>query len=467
MSDTNDLLERIAALRARLAQGLPAADSTRQDPLHRLEEQVKLGAWHNHLLDRALRMPGQAEPAAELPPRLTARGAGLLKRGKELLQALRALTEDAILKADTQDPLTELHQGSVSLIEVVLRAVQGFPPSPSAQLRLCEGLEIVLDTVEEQLDTLVAALSHRRREEGCIDYVADILRRLVVGESLSLETLESSADRVIAEATAGLPCRFLFASPADPARFAAAHGLTTAQVLARLLLKDAEWQSHLHVAIMATLVHDIGMVRLPPEILCQSGPLTDEQRRLIERHTSLAGPLLAPLWPGGGWPIEAATDHHERSDGTGYPMGRKEIQLAPFVRLLSVCDAYAAMVAPRPHRPAIDTRTVLTDLLLLAEHGQFERAQAERLLALSFYPVGSVVELSDGAFAVVLAVYAGQRGLANPTRPIVQLLTDAGGQPLALPGFLDLAVQQDRHISRNLNRTERRALLLKKFPQLI
>lgn len=464
MSEAKGLLERIASLRARLAEpplGL------REDPRHRLDETVQQGAWHNQLLDRALRPLDPEAAIATLPPRLTARGARLLQKGKELLQALRALAEDPILPTDEHDPLAVLHHGSASLIEVLLRTIQAFPPAPSAQLRLCEGLEIVLQNAEEQLAILVAALGHRRQEENRITYVAEILRRLAAGQPVGIVPLQSVADHVLAEARAGQPLRFLVAAPSDPVRFAAAHGLTTAQVLARLLLADTHAQHNLTVALMAALVHDVGMTRLPAEVLNQPGPLTDEQRRLVERHAALGGPLTATLWPGGGWPVEAITDHHERDDGTGYPHGRKEIQLAPFVRLLSVCDVYAAMVTPRPHRPAHDTRTALTDMLLMAERGQLGRAEAERLLVLSFHPVGSVVELSDGALAVVVAVHPGARGLANPTRPIVQLLTDAEGQPLALPAVVDLAEQQDRHISRNLTRAERRPVLLRKFPQLI
>src|SRR5579884_4200813 len=153
MSDAKGLLERIATLKTRLAEG-PASANVRQDPTHRVEEMVQQGAWHNHLLDRALR-PLDA-PVDSLPPRLTARGARLLKKGKELLQALRALTEDPILQADDHDPLTILHRDGAALIEVLLRTIQAFPPAPSAQLRLCEGLEIVLQTAEEQLNVLVA-----------------------------------------------------------------------------------------------------------------------------------------------------------------------------------------------------------------------------------------------------------------------------------------------------------------------
>src|SRR5581483_5024653 len=130
------------------------------------------------------------------------------------------------------------------------------------------------------------------------------------GQPVSLDALQRPADELIAEARAGQPLRFLYAVPTDPSRFAAAHGLTTAQVVARVLQGDAEWQSQLAVAVMAALVHDVGMVRLPPEVLNHPGLLTDEQRRLIERHTTVGGPLAGLVFPGGGWPAEAATDHH-------------------------------------------------------------------------------------------------------------------------------------------------------------
>jgi hypothetical protein len=459
MSDTKGLLERIAALRTRLDQGpVPV----------RLEEKTRQGAWHNRLIDATLRpLDPVSDTPAVLPERLTASAARLLKKGKDLLEALRALSDDPILTADADGPLAVLHQGGAALVEIVLRSVQAFPSAPSAQIRLVEGLELVLEAAEDQLETLVAGLGQKRRDEGRIDYVAELLRGLAAGQAVNLEALQRVADQLSLEAQSGQPLRFLHADPVDPSRFAAAHGLTTAQVLARVLKDDPDWQSQLQLALMTALVHDAGMVRIPAQILTQSGPLDVEQRRLLERHTVLGGTLVAPLWPGGGWPVEAVTDHHERSDGTGYPRGRKEIQLGAFVRLLSVCDVYAAMGAVRPHRAARDTRHILTDLLLMAEHGHFDRAQAERLLALSFYPVGSIVELDDGAAAVVLAVHDGPRGLANPTRPVVQLLTGAAGQTLALPGIIDLAEQQDRHISRNLTRAERHRLLLKRFPQLI
>jgi hypothetical protein len=474
MSETKELLEKIAALRQRLGAEPPlpvprAADApqVRIDPPHDVGESVRRGAWHSRLIDRSLR---PHDPAVQAPPmlpaRLTASGARLLKKGRDLLQALRAMADEPVLQADPHGPLAEAHAAAAGMIDTILRSVQAFPPSPSEQLRLCEGLDAVLESVEERVAVLTAGLGLRRREAERIDYLAEILRRLAAGEPVAPPPLQALAETLVQEARAGLPLRFLAVAPRDPARFAAAHGLTVAQVFARLLLDEPDGPGSLLLAVMAALVHDVGMARVPAEVLGKPGPLDDAERRVVEMHAAAGGPMVAPLWPGGGWPIEAVTDHHERPDGTGYPSGHKEIEVAAPVRLLAVCDVYAALCSPRPHRPALDSRTALTETLLLAERDALDRQQAEQLLRLSFYPPGSAVELSDGAAALVLAAQSGPRGLANPARPVVLLLTDAPGQAPAVPRVVDLVQENDRSVVRALSPAERRRLLDRRYPAL-
>src|SRR5437667_255823 len=83
-------------------------------------------------------------------------------------------------------------------------------------------------------------------------------------------------------------------------------------------------------------------------------------------------------------------------------------------------------------------RTALTDTLLLADKGALDRNFAERLLQLSFYPVGSVVELADGAIALVVAAGTGKQDLTAPSRPVVALLTDSQGGWLPAPRHINL-----------------------------
>ena len=467
MTDTKEILKKIAALRLRLDQ---AKTTGRQSTVHEvqpavLEEMVVTGTRHSSLLDGTLRQISN-ETTSVMPARLTARGARLLKRGRDLLHQLREMLEDPLLRAADDDPLTELHVEIASMLDVLLRTVQAFPPSAGAQLRLCEGLEAAQEVIEERLGVLNAGLTHRRRETGLLDQLADLFRKLGAGQNINPQGILLIVEELRKDIQTNQPVRFLYAAPEDPARFVAAHSLTAAQVLGRYLQHDPDWRERLEEALFATLLHDVGMLRVPAEVLASRGPLTDEQRRLVERHPNVGAHMISRILPGGGLFVEAATDHHERVDGTGYPAGRRDVQLSTFARILAICDVYAALAAPRPYRAALETRAAMTDTLLLADQGALDRDFAEKLLGLSFYPVGSVVELSDGAIGYVLATHPGQKGVLHPAKPIVCLLSGPRGQVLAFPSVVDLA-DDTRSIVRSLPRAEKRKLLLGRYPELV
>jgi hypothetical protein len=468
MSDTRELLQKIAALRLRLdqAQGL-AQDVLTAGPRQAtaaLEEKVQRGHWHHALLDGALR-PFEKSGPAPLPHRLTYRAAKVVHAARDLLAQLRALAEDPLLARGDDDPLAHMHRETANIIDAVLRTVQTLPPAPSVQMRLCAGLEAILDVVSHRLGAIKASIRQRGLETGRIDRLADVLRRLAGGQAVSLTPLQELAAEIFEEARQNLPLRFPTTNDSDPARAAAGHGITVAAVLARLVIGETAWISRELDGIGAALVHDVGMVRLPAEILTQAGPLTDEQRRLVERHPLAGAQALVKLWPGGGWPIDAAADHHERCDGAGYPRGKRDLQLSEEVKLLAVCDVYAALASGRPHRSACEPRTALADTLLMAEQGKLDARMAERLLALSFYPAGSVVQLDDGSVAVVLAPQAGAKALAHPAKPFVSVIQEPLGQAPALPRLIDLA-ESERGIVRGLKSIERRAALGTLYPEL-
>jgi HD-GYP domain-containing protein (c-di-GMP phosphodiesterase class II) len=247
----------------------------------------------------------------------------------------------------------------------------------------------------------------------------------------------------------------------------AAHSLNVAQVVARVVRQDPEWRGRALDPVLAALVHDVGMLIIPPESFLHGGPLDDDQRRAVEGHT-LRGEIAARrLLPNGPWLADATLSHHERLDGTGYPNGRRDEQIGALPRLLAVCDVYAALCSARPHRPTRETRTALTDTLLLADNGALDRYHAERLLHLSFFPVGTVVELADGAVAIVVATHQIRRDLSTPARPVLAVLTDPQRQALPAPRHIDLAEAEGHSIVRSLSATERRAVLGKRFPELV
>ncbi len=112
---------------------------------------------------------------------------------------------------------------------------------------------------------------------------------------------------------------------------------------------------------IGALLHDIGKIAIPAELLTKPGRLTPEEFALIKTHAARGGELLRNIRF--DWPIlEMVTQHHERLDGSGYPLGLKDGEIAEEAKVLAVADVTEAMLAYRPYRPAIALDTVFDEL---------------------------------------------------------------------------------------------------------
>jgi putative nucleotidyltransferase with HDIG domain len=110
-----------------------------------------------------------------------------------------------------------------------------------------------------------------------------------------------------------------------------------------------------HVAHLAGLVHDIGKVGLPAGLLEKPGPLTLEERRIMEEHPAIGERILSNV-DGYSEIAKIVRHHHERVDGQGYP-DNLTIESVPLIsRIIAVADAYDAMTSGRPYRDAMPTR---------------------------------------------------------------------------------------------------------------
>jgi HD-GYP domain-containing protein (c-di-GMP phosphodiesterase class II) len=110
--------------------------------------------------------------------------------------------------------------------------------------------------------------------------------------------------------------------------------------------------SQLRSLALGGLLHDIGKLAVPDEILQKPGALDDDEFREIRKHPASGEELLCEL---GGFAPEIhrlVLDHHERLDGAGYPRGLDESQLDLATRVLTVCDVYDALISKRVYRDA-------------------------------------------------------------------------------------------------------------------
>ncbi len=112
---------------------------------------------------------------------------------------------------------------------------------------------------------------------------------------------------------------------------------------------------------LGAMIHDIGKIYLPAEILSRPGRLSDTEFALIKTHAEVGRDIVREVeFP---WPVaEMIHQHHERLDGSGYPRGLKDAEIIPHARVLAVADVVEAMAAHRPYRPALGIEAALAEI---------------------------------------------------------------------------------------------------------
>jgi HD-GYP domain-containing protein (c-di-GMP phosphodiesterase class II) len=148
-------------------------------------------------------------------------------------------------------------------------------------------------------------------------------------------------------------------------------------------------EDHLYQVEVAALLHDIGKVGVPDAILRKQGPLTTEERAVINRHPEYSWSILR-LFPGLGQASLYALHHHENFDGTGYPAGLKAHETPLVSRIISVIDAYDAMVSNRCYRRGLPHSEAIRRLL------ESSGTQFDREVVQAFIPIAE--QESDAVF---------------------------------------------------------------------
>ena len=122
---------------------------------------------------------------------------------------------------------------------------------------------------------------------------------------------------------------------------------------------------------MAAMVHDIGKLAVSQEILTKPGRLTEEEFALVKEHPTVAYQILKDIpFP---WPVAGmAWQHHERLDGSGYPLGLKGEAILPGARILAVADIVESMACERPYRKALGVDVALQEVESLAAQGKLD-----------------------------------------------------------------------------------------------
>jgi putative nucleotidyltransferase with HDIG domain len=178
---------------------------------------------------------------------------------------------------------------------------------------------------------------------------------------LAGETLSHHARRELASGDSEAEIRALVKALAEADGDTYHHSLEVAATATAVGRRLGLERTELVEVELGALLHDVGKLRVPPELLAKPGKLTPEERRVIMLHPEWGAEMVARI-PGLEAVALVVRLHHERPDGGGYPHGITHERIPFASRIVSVCDAYGAMTKRRPYRLPLRVDAALSEL---------------------------------------------------------------------------------------------------------
>lgn len=274
---------------------------------------------------------------------------------------------------------------------------------------ISEGIEIE-SVISPELRNSGMECVRKKDVDGCHDIAKKMVSELLSNGSLSLDLMD-------------------LRSYDD---YTYAHSVNVAVICGVIGLGLHLSESDLTSLVLAALLHDLGKVTIPLEILNKPERLTPKEYEIMKTHSVKSYELICERWDVSAKVKVAVLFHHENVDGSGYPRGLQYEKHTLFTRILHVADVYDALISKRPYKNPYSPREA-AEYLMGGCGTMFDRQMVEQLLKyVPFYPKGTEVKLTDGRCGIIYE-NAGMHNL----RPIIRLFDG---------DLLDLAEKENLNI---------------------
>lgn len=197
---------------------------------------------------------------------------------------------------------------------------------------------------------------------------------------------------------------------------------------------------------IAALLHNIGMVRVPLNILEKEAELTPDEYNKIKTHTLHGYRILVKENKMSNVIGDVALQHHEQCDGQGYPRKITGEQISEYAKIVSIADVYVALTKKRAYRDEMISYEAMKNILSQSKN-KFDPEILKKFLSImSIYPIGSLVKLNNNSIGLVIAPNPNV-----PLRPIVKILIDEFGDKVKEDIFINLLKEKNIFISKAID----------------
>ncbi|MBB3229772.1 HD-GYP domain-containing protein [Halomonas stenophila] len=209
-------------------------------------------------------------------------------------------------------------------------------------------------------------------------------------------------------------------------------------ILAMVFARHLGWEMHrIEEVGLSGMLHDVGKMNIPLEILDKPGKLNVDEYEIIKKHVLEGYKILSSDNTLPETVLNTSRDHHERMNGQGYPYGKKGGDLSDEAKLIAIVDTYDAITSDRVYSPAEPPTHALK--VIYENAGElFDKLLSVKFIeCIGIYPPGSSVELDTGETAIVI-----EQAPERKLQPKIFILPKKETQPISEGTFLDLSNQR-------------------------
>ncbi|MEO7050730.1 MAG: HD-GYP domain-containing protein [Rhodanobacter sp.] len=276
-----------------------------------------------------------------------------------------------------------------------------------------------LTAVEDEAPRARAAL------EAASQIVDGLFEEITSGRELSVERVEQAVRPLVNTVLRSADAFFLVEGLRRSDSYSYSHAISCSALAAAFGRHMGFDEKTIFSLAAGGLLMDVGKTRLPAELLQYQGSLAPSEVDIIRSHVHKGLALLAESGIVNLDVHDVVRTHHERHDGSGYPEGLAGYAIPVSGRMLGIIDSYDAMSSARPYRAAISRPQALQQIYA-SRNRLYQAEMVEQFqVCLGVYPTGSLVELSTGEVAIVMA-----QNQVRRLRPRVAILSAPNKQPL-------------------------------------
>lgn len=247
-------------------------------------------------------------------------------------------------------------------------------------------------------------IAAQKVHDEAIELVDGILSGCKTGEALPLNAIEDLAEDMLDSLFRNHNALACLGSIREKDTYLMEHSVNVS-VLMSILAKSMQLDRKiLHQITSGALLHDIGKIRVPDDILHKPGRLTEDEFEQMKAHVQLGVDYLADTEGISPLMLKVVAEHHERLDGTGYPAGLGANEISPYGRMAAIVDVYDAITADRCYHSGMPPTMAIKKLLEWSDN-HLDRSMVNHFIrCIGIYPIGSLVLLESGRLGAVVEV---------------------------------------------------------------